>query len=110
MWKNIPLKKYAYISILLNVAIAVTIFSTKDFLPPIVPLFYGLPGGINQLSSYVYLFIIPSIGLFIVILNILIARFCHDLFVKKALIIAGFFVSALGAITIIKIISLVGMF
>ena len=94
----------------LNVLLIGIILILKGFLPPIVPLFYGLPDGVEQLTPYFGLILAPAIGLVIPFVNIFISNTIRDIFLKKALVISSAFISLLLAITIIKIVLLVGLF
>ena len=105
-----PIKSVVYSSLAINLACFLIILLIKGFLPPVVPLFYGLPSGSEQLSPTNGLFILPAAGVGITFLNLLIAGNVKDVYLKKALIISSVFVSILSAITIVKIILLVGFF
>ena len=110
MWKEIPLKGYIYASLALNVISVVFVLSVKNYLPPVVPLFYGLPSGLGQLIPALGLIIAPTTGLLITGVNIVLTNFVKDLFFKKILIVSSLFVSVLVFITTVKIILLVGFF
>jgi hypothetical protein len=110
MWKDLPYKGCIYFSIALNIVSAVIIVILKGNLPPVVPLFYGLPIGAEQLAPTLELFLTPAAGLIITAINILISFISKDIFLKKLLIISGTFISLLLTITLIKIILLVGFF
>ena len=110
MLKNLPLKSALYLAFGLNLASIAAILSIKPWLPPIVPLFYGLPYGENQLVPVYGLLYVPGILLLITLINSAMAIYIKDQFFKKSLILTGAFVSVLGAVTIIKIIFLVGFF
>jgi hypothetical protein len=110
MWKTIPYKGCVYFSIILNLVLIVCIFVLKQFLPPVVPLFYGLPSGAEQLVPVVELLVAPAIGLVVTILNVVICNNVDDLFLKRTFIISSVFVSILLAITVVKVIFLVGFF
>lgn len=110
MWKNLPYKGCVYFSIVINVFSAVVILVLKGFLPPIVPLFYGLPEGSEQLIPTLGLILVPATGLAITALNVLLCGTIRDTFLRKLLIISSAFISLLLMITTIKIILLVGFF
>jgi len=110
MWKNLPFRGYVITSLALNVILGIVIFIIKDFLPPVIPLFYGLPSGTSQLVPTIGLVIAPTIGFNINLINITIASFVKDLFFKKTLAMSSMFVSVLVFITTLKIILLVGFF
>src|SRR5258706_2358236 len=110
MWKNIPYKGYVYFSFAINVLSILIILAWKTFLPPVVPLCYGLPSGGEQLTPSLGLITVPAIGIVVVLLNIFVCRFTKDLFLKKTLIISSAFVSFLLTVAVLKIILLVGFF
>lgn len=110
MWKNIPYKGCVYFSVILNLVSIVLIFILKEFLPPVVPLFYGLPAGAEQLTPSLGLILAPISGFIIMAINIFISNLTHDAFLKKTLIISSAFISLLLAIAVTKIVLLVGFF
>jgi hypothetical protein len=110
MWKNIPFKGSVYFSVVLNLLLIFFVLIIREFLPPVVPFFYGLPSGMEQLTPSLFLIAAPVVGLFITSTNILISNFIKDTFLIKALIISSSFVSLLLAITVVKIVLLVGFF
>jgi hypothetical protein len=110
MWKDVPHKSYIYISLAFSAVSAVIIFAVKDYLPPVVPFFYGLPSGANQLTPTLGLLIAPTVALIVTAINIMLTKITKDQFFKKALIFSSVFVSVLMFITTIKIILLVGFF
>jgi hypothetical protein len=110
MWKKIPYKGSIYLSASLNIVSAIIIFALKGFLPPVVPLFYGLPTGTEQLTPVLGLFLVPIVGLVVIAINVLLSIFTKDDFLKKSLIISSVFISLLLTVTVIKIVLLVGFF
>lgn len=110
MWKNLPFKGYVYTSLAFNIVLGVAIFIIKGFLPPVIPLFYGLPTGVNQLVPTLGLIIAPVASLIVTLINIGVASFINDQFFKRTLIVSAIFVSVLVTITTLKIILLVGFF
>lgn len=110
MFKNLPYKEYVYFSLVLNIVSIILILILKGILPPVVPLFYGLPAGAMQLSPTVALILIPTAGVVITLINIFISRLTKDAFLKKTLIISSAFISFLLSIAVFKIIFLVGFF
>jgi hypothetical protein len=79
-------------------------------LPPEVPLFYGKPVGEGQLTSTLGLSIGPAVSLLVLGINIVISFLLSNTFTRKVLIISAFVVSLLIAITVVKIVFLVGFF
>lgn len=104
------MKAAIYFAFFANLAVVIVIFAVKRFMPPVVPLFYGLPYGQSQLTEYSGLLIVPAACFAISVLNIVIALKLNDLFYKKALVVSSAVITLLGAITVGKIIALVGFF
>lgn len=105
--KKLPFKGYVYLAVIVNFICLAIVAATHSNLPPVVPLFYGLPIGSSQLISSWGLTIAPLSALLISAINILIASYLKDAFLKKMLAVASFFVSFLAIITVVKIILLV---
>lgn len=110
MWKSLPFKECIYFSLVVNILVAVLVLILKPFLPPVVPFFYGLPTGSEQLIGSYGLFIAPATGIILTILNISISNVISNLFLKKAIVISSAFVSLLLSVTVVKVILLVGFF
>lgn len=110
MWKGLPFKEIVYLSLVINIVIAVFIVAFRSFLPPVSPLLYGLPTGADQLVPSLWLLVAPASGLCITILNSILAGLTKESFIKKSLIISSGFVTLLLAITTVKIILLIGFF
>lgn len=110
LWGKVPLKSYIYSSLGITLAVSLFAILVKGVLPPEVPLFYGKPVGEEQLASSLGLVIAPGVSLLVTLVNTILSAFVEDPFLKKALVISAFFVSLLTAITIFKIIFLVGFF
>jgi hypothetical protein len=105
-----PFKDYITLAIVINVVIAATTLILHSFLPPEIPLFYGMPEGPGQLASS-WLLALPSLlALSVILINLLIASFVEDDFVKKVIILGGILTTFFSATTTIQIIFLVGSF
>jgi hypothetical protein len=110
MWKKVPYRNYFLVAIIINIVVFLSIIFLKSFLPPLAPLFYGRPMGEVQLTTTLGLLIAPGVSLLITVLNLLFSLWIKDGFLKKLLAISTVVISVLAAITIIKIILLVGFF
>lgn len=110
MWKKLPFKGLIYASLAINIVSVLLILTVQRLLPPVVPLFYGLPYGQDQLVPSVGLFIVPGACLLVIVLNAVLSGYFNDQFYKKTLIISAALISVLGVITVLKIIFLVGLF
>jgi len=108
--EGLPFKNYVAASIVANlVLITLTLLITR-WMPPEIPLFYGLPQSNAQLASNWMLFIPSSVSLFIIGLNIALAKNVKNEFLKKTLILSSVAVTFFSAITTLKIIFLVVSF
>jgi len=109
--QDIPYKNILFASFVVNVlTICLVLLFRKSHLPPVVPLYYGLPEGDGQIAPSIYLTIPSIIALGIILINSLITSLLKDDFLKKTLIIASLGTTFFSVITIIKIIFLVGSF
>ena len=110
MWKKIKFNNYFLVALILNAVSVLAPIILKSFLPPVVPLFYGLPGGEAQLTSALGLAIAPAISTVIVAINIFLGLRTKDDFLKKIFAVTALLVSIVTTITVAKIILLVGFF
>jgi len=108
--KSLPFGQYFLGGILLSVALILGSLAVQKFLPPVVPLFYGLAEGEEQLAPKIFLSLPAVVSLLILLINGLISLKIQDEFLKKALVLAAIGSSFFAAITIVKIALLVGSF
>ncbi|MFI5240960.1 MAG: hypothetical protein ACHQUA_00845 [Microgenomates group bacterium] len=108
--EKLPNKNHVYFSVGISLFIAILVVILKGFLPPEVPLYYGKAVGEEQLVPTLGLLFAPGVSLFVTILNVALSKSIKDVFFKKVLIVSALFVSILIAITVIKIVFLVGFF
>lgn len=110
MWKNLPDKGYVYFSVILSLLSAISIIVLKSFLPPVVPLFYGLPVDSSQLVPSLALLIAPGVAILITFINISLTNLSDDVFFKRTLVASQAFISLLLGIAVLRIVLLVGLF
>lgn len=103
-------RNYFLAAIIINVGVLLSLVLLKNFLPPLAPLFYGRPMGEAQLTNTFGLLVAPGASLLITTINLLLSLWVEDDFLKKLLAVSTVVVSILTAITITKIILLVGFF
>ncbi|MEJ2348003.1 MAG: hypothetical protein P8Y17_02260 [Patescibacteria group bacterium] len=108
--EKIPFKDFVGTIILINILIIALVVLVQIFLPPQIPLFYGLPEGEAQLAPSLSLIIPSLVSLVIMITNITISYFLKDEILKKFLITTAIGVSIFSIVTTIKIVLLVGSF
>ena len=107
---TLPFKNYAIASLFVNILIILSVILAQRFLPPEVPLFYGLAEGEDQLAPRLFLPIPSLASLVVLTINSLISSRVEDTFIKKALILAAIGTTFFAAITTLKIMFLVGSF
>lgn len=108
--KLIPFNKLVLVVAILDILTMVSVLVLLGKIPPVVPLFYGLPVSEDQLVKAPFLILPSLIALLIVFLNSLLTFFLKDDFLKKVLVIASLGASFFAIITTFKIIFLVGNF
>jgi len=108
MWKKVIYRNYFLAAIIINLLAVVSIILLRNFLPPLIPLFYGRPAGEAQLTETFGLLIAPGVSLLITIINLCISLLIQDGFQRKILAMSATIISLLTAITVVKIILLVG--
>jgi len=108
--KKLPFMPYIYAASVLNLLIIGATFLIQVFLPPEIPLFYGLAEGQEQVAKSIFLFVPNSISLLILIANSAIASYIKQDYYKKILIVAGLISTFFASITVFKIVFLVGSF
>jgi hypothetical protein len=110
MGKKPAFKNLFLASIIINLIEAAAIIALKNFLPPLLPLFYGRPTGGTQLTSTFGLMIAPGIAILLTVANLIVSSVVKDEFLKKILAISALAVTVLVLITVTKIIFLIGLF
>lgn len=77
-------------------------------LPPVVPLFYGLPVSQSELAKSILLIIPPIVSCVFIIFNLLIVKTTKDVFLQKVFVGLDVVTIALSGISVLKIIFLIG--
>lgn len=105
---DLPFKEYLLGSLAVNLFFILFVLFLKKWLPPQIPLFYGLAEGEEQLASS-WMLVLPSLVAFVVtIINSVLAYLFKDPFLKKVFLFGSFALSAFSWITTVKIFFLVG--
>jgi hypothetical protein len=111
MWfKKVVFHNFFLAAGVISIIAAIGIIAAKKFLPPVVPLFFGKPSGEEQLASFWFLFLVPAVSILISGLNLFINVRAKELFTKKILAVSSLIISIMSAVTVFKIIILVGFF
>lgn len=107
LYENVPFKNFVTAAFLLNIVVIVIVLVLQTFLPPQIPLFYGLPEGEEQLTSSLILIIPSSVSLLILAANVSLSYFLKEDFLKKILVITALGITIFSLVTTIKIIFLI---
>lgn len=94
------------LSFILALLTAISILFLADKLPLRIPLFYSLSWGENQLALLPQFLIVPSVMVFITLVNLIIFWQLHDnqILFKQVLTISSLVTSIILVVTFIKII------
>ena len=107
---GLPFSNWVYASFIINLVIIVLVLIVRRWLPPQIPLFYGMAEGEGQLARSIFLPIPAIAAILVTVVNILLALSLKDTFIKKILIVAGLAATFLATITVVKIVFLLGNF
>lgn len=105
---TLPFYKWVYGSFVVNFVVILFVLVVQKWLPPQVPLFYGMAEGEGQLARSILLIAPAMAAIAVTIVNIIISLVVKDSFIKEALIVAGLAATFLATITVVKIVFLVG--
>lgn len=108
--KTIVFRNFFVAAGILSLLSMAGIVIVQNYLPPLLPVYYGKPTGIEQLASTYFIFIIPGTSIIITAINLFFNTATKDVFIKKTLAIVSLAVSFMATITVFKIILLVGFF
>lgn len=106
-FRKIAYSKQIAALLILNTIIILAIFFLQSYLPPVVPLFYGLPKGADQLAPSIVLTVPPVVAITTILISVLLISITKDDFTKKILIATSAITTLLSLITVIKITLLV---
>ncbi len=108
LYQKIALPGYLIMIFIINIAIIFFILLTKNKLPPVVPLFYGVAYGTERLAPVNYLILPSLLSITVIFVNSLLSIFIDDIFLKKTLSLAALAITVFSSITTFKIMLLVG--
>lgn len=97
-----------FLPIALSAVLTATILLLFRLLPSKLPLFYSLPWGERQLVTREQFLIIPSIIIFVTLVNLAVAKQLHQqqIFLRKALLLSSLITTGILVITFVKIVFL----
>ncbi|MGD8744517.1 MAG: hypothetical protein PVJ52_02900 [Candidatus Woesebacteria bacterium] len=104
---KLPFSRLVVASVIFNPFIILVVILLQNFLPPQVPLYYGLARSEAQLTSSLGMVIPSIVAISILVVNTALALLVRSSFLKKILIASALSTTLLTTITTIKIISLV---
>lgn len=107
---SLPYKEIFGFCLLVNILVALFIVFFKNFLPPVVPLFYGLPVGEEQLVPRIFLTVPSIVATVLIIINIFIAKVSSGNFIQRVLVGLTMTLTLLASVTTMKIFFLVASF
>lgn len=96
--------------VVINLLVIGFVLFTQNSLPPVVPLYYGLPIGDEMLANKTTLPVPALASIIIISINILIIKAIKDVFLQKVLTSIIVLITLLSTITIFKIAFLIGNF
>lgn len=98
--------KFVLVSFVLSLGI---LLLRWRLLPPLVPLWYSRPWGIDQLTAPYLLFLLPTASMVLYILNVLVSIYftAEYLIFTQMLFLSSLIVSLLSFIALVKIVFLV---
>ena len=107
---SLPLVKYVYVTAGVNIFLIASVLVLNNKLPPVVPLFYGLAQGEDQLVVRILLVLPSLVSLAFLLINTAVAYFLKDDYFKKVMVLTPLGATLFSALTTVKIILLVGYF
>lgn len=106
--KKFPFKISTVSLIVFNLVLVLSSFLLTRFLPPIIPIYFGLPNGSEQLGPSIALALPPLVGLLIILIDSLIITLTDDEFLQKTLLGISIATTFLSAFAYFRIFLLVG--
>jgi hypothetical protein len=107
IYLGVPFRKPLLLITAVNLVVISLVFILQRYLPPQIPLFYGMPEGEGQLATSPLLFLPSLVSLAIIWVNISIGLIIKDEFLKKVLVAACAPVTFFSLTTTVKIFFLV---
>ena len=106
----LPLRKMLLIALAVSFGFAAFSLLLRIWLPPEIPLFYGLPEGNRQLASSWFIPLPSLVSTLIIVINTFLAALVKNEFLKRVLVFSAISVAAFSIVTTIKIFFLVASF
>lgn len=106
-FEKLPLKKLYIFSFFISLIVLIIGVATQFFLPPEIPLYYGLPQTSDQLAPSMFIILPSLLSIIITITNIFLSMKNSGSYLKRALAFTSISISILATITTYKIFFLV---
>jgi len=109
--KTLRIARYKHLIallVMLQILAAIVILVNKQSLPPVVPLFYGMPTGAQQLAPVNYLLLLPGLTIGIMAIAAVMAQYVHDKFIDTIMIGVMVIANILSLFSLLKILAIVG--
>lgn len=106
-FEKLPLKKLFVFAFSISIIATILGAVSQFFLPPEIPLFYGLPQTSAQLAPSIFIILPSVISMFLIVVNVFVSLRTSDIYLKKTMAFTSIIVIALSIITIYKIFILV---
>lgn len=103
-------KKSLTFLLVVNVLMLIVIAISLPKLPPVVPLYYGRPAGIDQLAPREVLFVPALLILLLTGIGTALSARIKDSFIETSFTWTSIVITTLSAITVLRIMLLVGNF
>lgn len=107
-FEKLPLKSLFVISVITNTIFILISFVSQLLLPPVIPLFYGLPKNAEQLAASLFIVVPSVIAIVFTIINAMISIKVEGQYLKRTLAFASISITLLSVVATYKIIFLVG--
>ena len=108
--RSIPFRRYVILALGVNLATILLGTLAQSFLPPEIPLFYGLATGATQLAPSLAILLPAATSTVIIGINLGLVKNINEDFTQKALVLTAVSTAVFSTITTLKIILLVGSF
>lgn len=90
-----------------NAFLVLVFFLFQNTLPPVIPLFYGMPKGTEQLAPRIGIILPPTVSMAITATNFIFLSATKNDFLLKLLIAISFIITLLSTVTVVRIFMLV---
>lgn len=109
-FEKLPLKRVILASLIINVSILILSLVAQIILPPIVPMFFGLPQTEEQLVPSILIGLPQIVSIVFILINTLISINIDGQYIKKMLAFTSLSLTILSTVATLKVIFLVGTF